>query len=240
MKNLQKVLISLFRISFFLDSYIDGVWLYYDLAAWFWTWLFFWFLIYVNYCFAFFIVEETPDYLATQIIFEWITFGCYDLMEYLYPFKERRKATKINRVVKKLVSQEKYNIIDVIDLTFLLFNLQELTFYYFKMQRYIAYLNKKYYRDIKDFLILHIIFFIALTEDNHKLIRNFLIYIYIVKVPWPTWVKEDLGLLTMQIIFIYLLELLRQFRDRVENDPTLNETNIVQYIRDCMQAMHED
>ena len=182
-------------------------------------------------------MEETPDYLATQIIFDYITSGCYDLMDYLHPFKDRRRAKKIHKVVQKLLGQEKYNIIDVIDLIFLLFKFQELTFYCLRIRNYISYLNQKYYRDIKDFLILNIIFFIALTEENHKLIRNFWIYIYIVKVPWPTWVKEDLGLFTMYFVFLYLLELLRQFRDRIENDPNLDETNIVQYIRDCMHAV---
>ena len=237
MNKLQRILRSLLRISFFFDSYIDGEWLYNDLVYWFWTWVFFFFLIYVNYLYWFFILEETPDYLATQIIFDYITRGCYDLMDYLHPFKERRRAKKIHKVVQKLLGQEKYNIIDVIDLIFLLFKFQELTFYCLRIRNYISYLNQKYYRDIKDFLILNIIFFIALTEENHKLIRNFWIYIYIVKVPWPTWVKEDLGLFTMYFVFLYLLELLRQFRERIENDPNLDETNIVQYIRDCMHAV---
>ena len=41
----------------------------------------------------------------------------------------------------------------------------------------------------------------------------------------------------MYFVFLYLLELLRQFRDRIENDPNLDEINIVQYIRDCMYVV---
>lgn len=237
MKRILQNLLTIFlRLSFFFDSYIDGEWLYNDMVYWFWTWVFFFFLLYVNYLYWFFITEETPNYLATQIIFDYITSGCYDLMDYLHPFKERRRAKKINRVVIKLLNQENYNVLDLIDLMLLLLKFQEFSYYHLKIKNYISFLNKKYYRDIKDFLILNLIFFIALTEDNHKLVRNFLLYIYIVKVPWPTWVKDDLGLFTMYFIFLYLLELLRRFRDRIENDPNLDETNIMQYIRDCMYS----